>query len=107
MKVGLHEESVRVPLIIKMPGKQPAICHSLVELIDLYPTVAELADLSASPHLQGQSLVTTLDKPAHQVRDMAFAVRTNGKKLGKAFLVRTGKWSYIQYREAVVGGKEL
>src|SRR3546814_20307653 len=79
----------------------------LVGLIDLYPTVAELADLSASPHVQGQSLVTTLDKPAHQVRDMAFAVSTNGKKLGEAFLVRTGKWSYIQYGEDAAEGMEL
>src|SRR5690606_28536037 len=99
MKVGLHEESVRVPLIIKVPGKQPAICHSLVELIDLYPTVAELAGLSTSPHLQGESLVATLDTPNHQVRDMAFSVSTNGKKLGEAFLVRTEKWSFIQYGE--------
>jgi len=107
MKVGLHEESVRVPLIIKMPGKQPAVCHSLVELIDLYPTVAELAGLRASPHLQGKSLVATLDNPEHQVRDMAFSVSTNGKTLGDAFLVRTGKWSYIQYGEDAAQGMEL
>src|SRR5690606_8542754 len=43
MKVGLMEESVRVPLIIKVPGKAPAVCHSFAESIDLYPTVSELA----------------------------------------------------------------
>src|SRR5690606_21290314 len=57
MKVSLHEESVRVPLIIKVPGMKPAVCHSLVELLDLYPTIAELAGLDTSPHLQGKSLM--------------------------------------------------
>jgi len=103
MKVGLHEESVRVPLIIKVPGKQPAICHSLVELIDLYPTLAELAGLTAESQLQGKSLVNTLNDPTHKVRDAAFSVSKNGK----AFLLRTEKWSYIQYGEEGKQGMEL
>ncbi len=103
MKVGLHEESVRVPLIIKVPGKKPAVCNSFVELLDMYPTVAELAGLQFSKHLQGKSLVKTLDNPAHQVRDMAFSV-TQG---GKTFLLRDENWAYIQYDEDAASGIEL
>ena len=103
MKVSLHEESVRVPLIIKMPGKKPAVCHSLVELIDLYPTVAELAGLKYSKHLQGKSLRPTLDNPQYKVRDTAFSVSQGGK----SFLLRTQKWAYIQYDEDAQSGKEL
>lgn len=103
MKVSLHEESVRVPMIIKVPGKKPAVCHSFAELVDLYPTIAELAGLEYSEHLQGKSLAKTLDNPEHAVRDMAFSV-TQG---GKSFLLRTDKWAYIQYDEDAGAGIEL
>lgn len=103
MKVGLHEESARVPLIIKAPGKKPAVCTSFAELIDIYPTTAELAGLQVSEHLQGKSLVKTLENPTHEVRDMAFTI-TQG---GRSFLLRTDKWAYIQYDEDAGAGIEL
>lgn len=103
MKVSLHEESVRVPLIIKVPGKVPAVCNSFAELLDLYPTLAELAGLKASDALQGKSLVTTLDNPTAKVREYAFSV-TQG---GKSFLIRNHKWAYIQYDEDAGAGMEL
>lgn len=103
MKVSLHEESARVPLIIKVPGKKPAVCNSFAELLDLYPTITELAGLPISEHLQGKSLVKTLDNPEHKVRDMAFSV-TQG---GRTFLLRDENWAYIQYDEDAASGIEL
>lgn len=103
MKVSLHEESVKVPLIIKVPDKKPAVCNSFVELIDMYPTVAELAGLEYSEHIQGKSLVNTLDNQNHKVRDMAFSVSQGGR----TFLLRTDKWAYIQYDEDAKSGMEL
>lgn len=103
MKVSLHEESVRVPMIIKVPGKAPAVCNSFAELLDLYPTLAELAGLKASDALQGKSLVSTLNNPTAKVRDYAFSV-TQG---GKSFLIRNHKWAYIQYDEDAGAGMEL
>lgn len=103
MKVSLHEESVRVPMIIKVPGKKPAVCNSFVELLDLYPTIAELAGLETSKHLQGKSLVKTIENPNHEVRKMAFSVSQGGK----TFLLRTEKWAYIQYDEDAKSGIEL
>ncbi|MEX2565497.1 MAG: sulfatase [Cyclobacteriaceae bacterium] len=105
MKVGLMEESVRIPMIIKVPGKSPGVCHSFAELLDLYPTVAELAGLEYSEHIQGKSLIKTLDDPEHVVRDMAFSVSARGGKL--SYLIRTDKWAYIQYDEDAGGGMEL
>lgn len=103
MKVSLHEESVRVPMIIKVPGKKAAVCNSFTELLDLYPTLTELAGLKASKNIQGKSLVKTLDDSNYKVRDMAFSV-TQG---GKSFLLRNDKWAYIQYNEDASAGMEL
>lgn len=105
MKVSLHEESVRVPLIIKVPGKKPGVCHSFAELIDLYPTVAELAGLKYSKHLQGKSLVETLDNPLTEVRDFAFSVTSRRENI--EFLLRSKKWAFIQYDEDAGAGMEL
>ncbi|AWW28968.1 iduronate-2-sulfatase [Echinicola strongylocentroti] len=105
MKVSLHEESAKVPLIIKVPGKAPAVCRSFAELIDLYPTVAELAGLELPNEIQGKSLAKTLDDPNYEVRDMAFTV---SKYRGvEAFLLRSDRWAYIQYGEDGAGGQEL
>ena len=103
MKRSLHEESVRVPLIIKMPGEKPAVCHSFVELLDLYPTLTNLAGLESSKDLQGKNIKETLSKPDYEVRDTAFSVSNDGN----AFLLRTHKWAYIQYNEDASDGIEL
>jgi len=103
MKVSLKEESVRVPMIIKVPGKEPAVCHSFTELLDLYPTLTELANIEHSGNAQGKSLSQLLSKPELSVRDMAFSVSLRGN----AFLCRTDKWAYIQYGEDASNGVEL
>ncbi len=103
MKVSLHEESVRVPLIIKVPGKKPAICNSFVELLDLYPTISALARIKTSGNLQGKNIKKTLDDPNYKVREMAFSVSQGGK----SFLLRTDRWAFIQYDEDAQSGMEL
>ncbi len=100
-KVSLHEESAKVPLIISVPGKQPAVCNSFVELLDLYPTISSLCGLEVPARLQGKDISPMLDDPSHQVRDAAFSVN------GRGFLLREDKWAYIQYAENASQGIEL
>jgi iduronate 2-sulfatase len=102
-KVSLHEESAAVPMIISVPGKKPAVCHSLVELLDLFPTVSALCGLEVPERLQGKNIAQTLDDPKHEVRTSAFSVAP----MRKGFLLREDKWAYIQYREDASGGSEL
>lgn len=105
-KVSLHEESAAVPLIISVPGKKPAVCHSLTELLDLYPTVASLCGLPAQQRLQGKDISPMLDDPKFQVRKAAFSVNP-GRNGNRGFLLRTAKWAYIQYLEDGSRGAEL
>lgn len=105
MKVSLKEESSRVPLIVKVPGKAPQVCHSFVELIDLYPTLTELAGLQAVDQIQGKSFAPALDDPDYQAREFAFSVNT--WRGTHTFLIRNKKWAFIQYGEAGEEGMEL
>ena len=100
-KVSLHEESAKVPLIICVPGKKPAVCDSFTELIDLFPTVSRLCGLGVPARIQGKDISPMLDDPSHVVRDAAFCVN------GKGFLLREDRWAFIQYAEDASKGVEL
>lgn len=102
-KVSLRDESSQVPLIISAPGKQPAVCHSLTELVDLFPTVTSLCGLDVPDRIQGRNISGMLDDPTMTVRDAAFSVAP----MREGFLLREDRWAYIQYREDASAGIEL
>lgn len=102
-KVSLRDESAQVPLIIRVPGKKPTVCHSLTELLDLYPTIAHLCGLDVPDRLQGKDISRMLDDPSYRVREAAFSVAP----MRRGFLLREEKWAYIQYKEDASGGIEL
>lgn len=102
-KVSLLDESSQVPLIISVPGKKSAVCHSLTELLDLYPTISALCGLPAQSRLQGKDISIMLDDPKHTVRKAAFSVAP----MRKGFLLREDKWAFIQYGETGKSGMEL
>ena len=55
---------MHAPLIISAPGyKSGQRVNSLAEMVDIYPTLCELAGLELPPHLQGKSLVPTMKNP--------------------------------------------
>ena len=89
-KVSIHEESARVPLIICVPGKKTAVCDSLSELIDLYPTVSQLCGLKIPGNVQGKDISVMFDDPTVKVRDAALSC-------GKGRLLRTEKWALLDY----------
>jgi arylsulfatase A-like enzyme len=104
----LFETCDRVPLIIRVPRSVKSgqtapgsTSEGLVELVDLFPTLAELCAIDAPDNLQGQSLVPMLRNPGLAGKQVAYTVVTRGPKLGKA--IRTARWRYTSWP----GGEEL
>lgn len=62
-KTTLWEPSTRVPLIFAGPGVSVGQCDEPAELLDIYPTLAELAGLDAPPNVEGLSLVPQIKNP--------------------------------------------
>ncbi len=99
------ETSTKVPLLIVDPrgGAQGERSGARVELIDLYPTLAELAGLPLPGHLDGQSRAALLHHPqALDGRDTA--AYSQFLRAGKKGLsVRTGRFRYTEWRDVETG----
>lgn len=97
-KRSLFEESMRAPLLIAAPGRKGngKACRSLVEFVDIYPTVAELGGLRGPANLEGQSLRPLLDDPSRRWKQAAFSVVTSpGGIKGSAAV--TERYRYIRW----------
>ena len=96
-KQSCFEESARVPLIISMPGQATAGRASSrpVELVDLYPTLADLAGLKPPRHLEGVSLRPLLEDPQAQWDHAAYTQVQRGTNPGHS--VRTERWRYTEW----------
>lgn len=103
-KVTLFDVGARVPFIVRAPGlsKSGATSEAMVELIDVYPTLADLAGLKAPDHLQGASLRPLLGHPDRLgKKKYAYSVVSRGPKLGYA--LRNQNWRYGKWPD----GEEL
>jgi uncharacterized sulfatase len=91
-KNTLFERSCRAPLVICAPGvKGGQTSRSLVEFVDLYPTIADFCGLKVPHKVAGVSLRSVLQSPESRVKEAAFTLITRGTKLyGQS--VRTDRW---------------
>jgi arylsulfatase A-like enzyme len=99
-KNTLWERSTRVPLIFAGPGvAKGARSMQPAELLDIYPTLAELCGLPARSDLEGISLVPQLQN-ANATRSRPAITSHNQGNHG----IRTERWRYIRYAD---GTEEL
>ena len=106
-KTSLWEGTVRVPLIISAPQftkTNGTTNASITELIDLYPTLVDLAGLSADQPsiLQGMSLLPAVSNGSKIDKQVAYSI-TQG---GKAATIRTDRWRYTRWGKEVNSGNE-
>ncbi|MCX6950798.1 MAG: sulfatase [Verrucomicrobia bacterium] len=104
-KTTNYESDTRVPLIFARPGTATGgtACPSLVELLDVFPTLVDLCGLPPPSGLEGVSLKTWLDHPAAPGRPAAFSqfprpwtYRAEPAHMGYA--VRTATHRYVEWR---------
>lgn len=96
-KQHLFEECTRVPFIISVPWMEEQhgkATQHLTELIDLYPTLTDLAGVPAPETLQGTSLKTLLEDPQSSAwkKDVVFTISRDG---GES--IRTKDWRFTQW----------
>ena len=118
---GVDDCLVRNPLILQVPGApEGGRSRQLVELVDLLPTLLELAETEAQHTHFGRSLVPLLTDPNARHRDAAFSEggftadeahlleragfpydlkakvqHDDPKHIGKVIAIRTPEWSYV------------
>ncbi len=113
-KSDLFEGSCRVPLVIVEPGNPNAgnVAPNPVELVDLYPTLAELCNVPPPSHLKGKSLRPVLNDPNHTVKPGALSVTVSrARQMHKSFTrekvmghsIRTRRYRYTQWGDGRFG----
>ena len=98
LKNALYEASARVPLIVAGPGlRQGVISDDLVSLIDLFPTLMDIAGLEHPQGLDGHSLLPLCRGDASNRPNYVFSeYHSNFSNTGIA-MWRQGPWKYIRY----------
>ena len=102
-KTSNYEFDARVPLILSAPEKKKGqVCRRLVELVDIYPTLVELAGLPVPGGLEGISMVPLLDDPNRSWKKAAFTQFPRPAYYKKRFdvmgySIRTEQFHYIEW----------
>jgi len=109
-KRTLFEQGARAPLIIRNPmskGNGQA-CRRIVEFIDIYPTLTELAGLPTPKQVEGRSLVPLLQNPLSEWNSFAITQvlrpadnRLEAPVMGRS--IRTERWRYSDWAEGKQG----
>ena len=105
-KHNMYEQSVNVPLIVSVPDASGgnALRHEIVEQVDLFPTLAELAGFKAPAGVAGRSFAPLLLGRRQQTREFAYSeyyfcrnvFTRDDRYVGKApiIMIRTRDWKF-------------
>ena len=118
-KTTLFENSARVPFFVASPEHRDTAGSStgaLAELVDVYPTLADLCGLDPPAHLMGRSLRPVLENPLRTARDSALTTfdthdrvqpRRPLRPRAVGYTIRTDRWRYTEWGPDGQHGREL
>jgi arylsulfatase A-like enzyme len=97
-KSSAYDSSTRVPLIARGPGvRKDERVNRCASLVDIYPTIADLAGLSKPENLDGWSLVPDLTGKESNHPDLALGEIHDTTCDTGVFMLRAGEWKYVAY----------
>ena len=102
---SLWDVGLRVPLIIDVPGGKPQVSERIVQLLDLYRTLADLCGLASPEGIEGRSIAPLLRNPKLVWEHPSFAVVQFQGKFGES--VRTERWHYVEWDDGKAGSMLL
>nr|WP_146460681.1 sulfatase [Rubripirellula tenax] len=108
-KRTLFEQAARSPLIIRAPGQTACgDCHKIVEFVDLYPTLTDLATIKSPPGLAGHSLRPLLENPDAEWDEVAITqvLRPADNRLNEPVMgcsIRTSRYRFTEWAEGKHG----
>jgi len=91
-----YEQAAHIPLIVAAPGVKPARTKALVETVDIYPTLSELAGLPDPAKIDGRSFAAVLKNPDAPARESVIHVYPRADKLGRA--IRTDRYRMVEWK---------
>jgi iduronate 2-sulfatase len=93
-----YEEAAHIPFVVIDPrAKAHGVkSESLVESVDLYPTLCQLAGLEVPPGLDGASFANVLNDPAAPTKDAILHVYPRGQRIGRA--LRTKQYRLVEWK---------
>lgn len=99
-----------IPLIFSVPGgKQDSVSKTPVAALDIYPTLVELNGMQKPNHLDGQSIVTLLNKPDTQKQRVVFSIwpikREDYSKTIMGYAAKTARYNYVEWIKMSSGEK--
>ncbi len=99
MKCNLYDHGIGVSLIMRFPKGQFAgqVVDGLVSHLDLYPTLCELAGITAPRWLEGHSLMPLIRGETDAIRNEIFGEVTYHAAYEPLRAIRTARYKYIRY----------
>ncbi len=103
-KLSDFEVAARVPLIVSAPGRKAGVkSAALVEFVDVFPSLCELAGLPQPGHLEGTSFVRLLDAPNRPWKSAAFTQVVHGATTGRS--LRTERFRFTRWHPTKIPGE--
>lgn len=107
---SLFEQATRSPLIFRIPwlAANGTPCRQVVELVDIYPTLLDLAGIPPAGELAGRSLLPLLQNPladwdGHAITQILLPAGNGLPQPTTGFSIRTSRWRFTEWDEGRAG----